>query len=249
MSNWRELYPRQVTGPDDAAAFVAAVGFCTWLPVPGLDFPNLGEKLVGLSAVLGEARESQPTPLGPVVDSHAVLNQTWFWKDDLHLERRVYYAKVIRAQPSFIAPDFLPDFIAALPADERAPQRLYLDGRLGREAALIYDYLRDYPARPTRDLRRGARLGTSNLAATVERALLDLQRRFVICKVDITGRTRGTYAYVWDLAERFWPDAFARAQSIPTEAARDRIRDRLAEVGIELTPVLENRLFLWGDRT
>ena len=57
---------------------------------------------------------------------------------------------------------------------------------------------------------RGASLSTRGMRAPTERALLELQRRFLICKVDVTGRTRGTYAYVWDLAERFWPERHLR---------------------------------------
>ena len=43
-----------------------------------------------------------------------VMEQTWLWKDDVHLEKRLYYGKIIRGQPSFIAPEFLPDFVAGL---------------------------------------------------------------------------------------------------------------------------------------
>jgi hypothetical protein len=245
MANWRSLYRQRVRGPDDAAAFVAAVGFCTWLPLVGLDFPNLAEMLGEAPAIAETDGVAQSEPLGHTVDSHAVMNETWYWKDDLHIERRIYYAKLIRAQPSFLAPDFLPDFIAALPAEERAPDRLYLDGRLSREAVLVYEYLRDHPAQPTRALRRGARLGTRNVAAATVKALLELQRRFVVCKIDVTGRTRGTYSYVWDLAERFWPEAFDEARATRPDLARDRIRERLREMGITPTPILENRLFGW----
>ncbi len=245
MANWRLLYPRRVRGPDDAAAFVAAVGFCTWLPLAGMDFPNLGEMLGEGPSIAETVGDEQPEPLRQTVDSQAVLTETWFWKDDLHVARRVYYALLIRAQPSFLAPDFLPDFIAALPAEERAPDRLYLEGRLSRDAMLVYDYLRDHPAQPTRALRRGARLGTRNVASATVKALLELQRRFVVCKVDVTGRTRGTYSYVWDLAERFWPEAFDEARGTRPNLARDRIRERLREMGITPTPILENRLFGW----
>src|ERR671923_2685949 len=94
MAGWHTLFPRPVAHQEDAAAFVAALGFCTWGAVPGLAFPNLAE-------AMGETASS-------------VLGRTWFWKDDLHLERRLYYGKIIRGQPSFIAPDYLPDFVAAL---------------------------------------------------------------------------------------------------------------------------------------
>jgi hypothetical protein len=220
---------RPVAGEEDAAAFVATLGLCTWGPVPGLAFPNLAE-------AMGESALS-------------VLGRTWFWKDDLHFERRLYYGKIIRGQPTFVAPDWLPDCIASLAGPghevERDPVRLFMDGRLSREARLIYDYLDAHPALPTRDLRRGAALRGKDLAAATERALADLQRRFLVCKVDLTGRTRGTYSYVWDVAERFWPDAFDQARRTSVMAARARILARLREFGLDPDRPLQHRLLLW----
>ncbi len=226
---WRSLPLPSIRGPEDAVAFVDALGFCAWGPVQGLDLPNLADAM-GLTAT-------------------GVLDETWFWKDDLHIARRVYYVKLVRGQPTFISPDLLPDFVAALAggshARERDVQGLYEDGRLSRQAHAIYCYLRDNPSQPTRELRRGLGLRERARSAPVERALLDLQRRFLVCKSDITGRTRGTYSYVWDLADRFWPEAFEEAARTSATAARARIRERLVAFGVEPTPALERLLFLW----
>jgi hypothetical protein len=80
-----------------------------------------------------------------------------------------------------------------------------------------------------------------------ERALVELQRRFLVCKVDLTGRTRGTYSYIWDQAERFWPEAFEIATQLEVEATRERIRERLRAAGIEPNAKLEQKLFLWRE--
>ncbi|GCE45647.1 hypothetical protein EI42_03568 [Thermosporothrix hazakensis] len=225
IADWHTLFPRPITSPDDAVALVNTLGFCTWGPISRLDFPNLADHM-------GETAWS-------------VLDRTWTWKDDLHFEQRLYYAKLIAGQPSFLSPDFLPDFIAALGEGERDPFRLYLDGRLSRQARDIYEYLSENPVQPTRDLRRGLRLNEKSMKTVTERALLELQRRFLICKVDLTGRTRGTYSYIWDLAERYWPSAFEQAKQIEPEAARERIRERLSVCGIQPDDALEQRLFLW----
>ena len=123
--------------------------------------------------------------------------------------------------------------------------RLYFDGRLSGEAKTIYDWLLDHPAQPTRELRRGTRLGDPSKKLATERALVELQRRFLVCKVDLTGCTRGTYSYVWDLAERFWPLAFVDARSTSPTAARSKIRSQLREFGLSPSPQLEQHLFLW----
>jgi hypothetical protein len=61
----------------------------------------------------------------------------------------------------------------------------------------------------------------------------------------LTGKTRGTYSYIWDLAERFWPQAFADARHTTPLAARSNIRGQLREFGLLESPQLEQRLFLW----
>jgi hypothetical protein len=93
-AGWHTLIPRPIKGPDAAVALVTTLGFCTWAPVPRMAFPNL-------AAAMGETATS-------------VLVRTWFWKDDLHFGRHLYYGKIIAGQPSFIAPGYLADFIAAL---------------------------------------------------------------------------------------------------------------------------------------
>jgi len=179
----------------------------------------------------------------------SVLERTWSWKDDLHFAQQLYYGKIIAGQPSFLAPDYLPDFIATLAGrrleHERDVTRLYFDGRLSGEAKAIYDWLFDHPAQPTRELRRGTRLGEKAKKLATERALLELQRRFLVCKVDLTGRTRGMYSYVWDLAERFWPQVFVDARHTSPVVARSNIRGQLHEFGMVPSPQLERHLFLW----
>jgi hypothetical protein len=229
MSTWRDLVSLPITSLEGAAQFVEKLGFCTWAPLPSPSFPNVADAMV----------ES----------AWSVMGVTWYWKDDVHFEKRLYYAKIIRAKPSFITPEFLPDFIAAIGGrgkeEERNPVRLYLDGRLSREAKSVYECLTDNPELPTVELRRKAGLTGAKSAESFDRAMIELQRRFVICKVGLSGRTRGTYSYIWNLAERFWPDAFDEARRTPIMAARANIRERLRAFGVEPTPTLESRLFLW----
>ncbi len=226
---WHALITGLVREPDEAIAFVHRCGFCTWGPLPRLPFPNLAE-------AMGETATS-------------VLARTWYWKDDFHFAQQLYYGKIIGGQPCFIAPDFLPDFISALAGPglekERDVNRLYFDGRLSGEAKTVYEFLRDHPAQPTRELRLGTRLGEKSKKLAIERALVELQRRFLICKVGLTGRTRGTYSYIWDLAERFWPEAFVDAGHTSSAVARSTIRGQLHTFGIVPNPQMEKQLFLW----
>jgi hypothetical protein len=185
-AGWHALIPGPITGPE-APAFVSGCGFCTWMSVPRLSFPNLAE-------AMGETATS-------------VLDRTWSWKDELHFEQQLFFGKSIAGQQSYLAPDYLPDFIAAWARPglehERDVTRLHFDGRLSGEARAIYEWLLDHPAQPTQELRRGSKLGDTSKKLVTERVLVELQRRFLVCKVDLTSRTGRAYSYIWDLAERF----------------------------------------------
>ena len=45
MGAWRDGLSLPITVVADAATFVERLGFCTWAPVRGLDFPNLAEAM------------------------------------------------------------------------------------------------------------------------------------------------------------------------------------------------------------
>jgi hypothetical protein len=76
-------------------------------------------------------------------------------------------------------------------------------------------------------------------------ALWELERRFIITKTDITGRELATYSYVWDLAERWLPDAFIEADRLKRKAATALITDRLAQLGVPLDGKLLKSVLRW----
>src|SRR5258708_12818461 len=67
--------------------------------------------------------------------------------------------------------------------------RLYFDGRLSGEAKTIYDWLLDHPAQPTRELRRGARLGDKSNKLPPDHALLHLHPPSLSSKLNLPGTT------------------------------------------------------------
>jgi hypothetical protein len=71
LQDWREQWAGAVHNPDDFVRFIDSVGCCMRLPMPRYPgFPNQQE-------AMGELDANVPDP--------------WFWKDDLHAEKRIYY--------------------------------------------------------------------------------------------------------------------------------------------------------------
>src|SRR5690349_16498124 len=110
-----------ISTPDACVDYVNRVGLCAWR---GLDrypaFPSLAEV----------------TPW----DDHEILLQTWFWKDDLHIERRLYYGQILGSGvPAFASLDFLPYLIAA--QGDNDARTLYEKGRLPDNALRVYEHI------------------------------------------------------------------------------------------------------------
>jgi hypothetical protein len=207
-----------VATPDACVAYVNRVGLCVWQPLarfPG--FPSLAD------AAPWQNRE--------------LINQTWFWKDDLHIEKRLFYGRILcGGAPAFVSLAFLPLLIAA--QGDSDPRDLYEKGRLASNAYVVYQHIERHGPTATNALPWPP--GSRHLYLAV------LQRRFLITKHGLTGRTRGTYGYIWGRCDAFFPDAFTTAARIGVDDARARIVEHLNAQGASLTPAQAAKLFDWG---
>ena len=187
-----------VSTPEECVAFVNAVGLCAW---------REGTPLPSLEAVT------------PWAGSGDVMLHTWFWKDDLHLEKRLYYGLLWGAGvPIFASLELLPTLIAA--QGDCDPRDLYEKGRLSRVALTLYEHIERQGPTPKSRLPYPA-----NTSQTPP--LVQLQQTFLLTKVGLTGRTRGTYGYLWGRCDTFYPDAFTVASTLSVARARQRLIDHL----------------------
>lgn len=192
-----------VTTPDACLAFVERVGLCAWSRAPR--FP-------ALLASLGDA-----TPWAG--DTGALMNHTWFWKDDLHIARRLFYGQILNGgKPAFVSLGLLPFLIAA--QGDIDARDLHEKGRLASNALSVYEHVERHG--PTATNRLPWPPGSRHLY------LAQLQQRFLLTKHTLTGRTRGTYGYVWGLCDLLFPDAFAHAARLVVADARARVAAHLS---------------------
>ena len=201
---WLRSLPSPVRIPEEAAAFVDQVGFCTW------------------------------TPLKRYLASEG--------KDDLHFTKRLYYAKIFTKQASFISLKLLPYFIAA---QERDVFFLYDEGQLTTATKRIYEFLRENGPTSTRNLRSGTWLSGKENKSAHERAMDDLLRRFIVCKVGLTGRTRGKYGYIWDLTDAWLPELAEKASRLERGEAKRVIWRKCEGWGLSLEPAALAYIFCW----
>jgi hypothetical protein len=75
--------------------------------------------------------------------------------------------------------------------------------------------------------------------------LQSLSALFQICKVGITGRTRGTYGYIWGLVEEWLPETLNDAARIRPDDAAAAVAQRLADWGAPQARRIFERWFGW----
>ncbi|MHB9023116.1 MAG: AlkZ-related protein [Armatimonadota bacterium] len=217
-STWCDRWQGNVRTEDDLVRFVDDIGCCTIDRLPKYpDFPSQGVAM-GRDSVLGE---------------------TWFWKDDLHTDRRLYYTRIFAGKPGYISLELLPAFIATNGA---VMDELALTGGATVLERELYRLIEEMGPIPIKSLKK--QLGEAEKRAAAQ-CLINLESRFLITKVDITGRERGTYGYVWDLTERFCPEALAASDRLGVKRARAIIRERLASFGIPADSPFYSRALGW----
>jgi hypothetical protein len=218
---WHEEWAGRVCTPEAMVRFVNAVGVCTTRPLAGFaGFP------------------CQSEALGPVPPG---ASDPWFWKDDLHVEKRIYYTRVFKGEPGFLSLEMLPAFIAT---NGMVVDELLYCGAMTPEAQQVYAAIEAQGPIPIRELKR---MLTPDAARSVDRELHALERRFIITKTAISGRTRHTYGYVWDLVERWMPEMLAAADRMGHTKARAVIRKHLAVFGISVASPFYGRVLGWQE--
>lgn len=211
------MAPITVTTPDECVQYVESVGICTWRHQPKYEW------LPSLEGV---------TPWS----GSEVTNQTWFWKDDLHIERKLFFGMLIAPDvPVFVSLPFLPYLIAA--QGDIDADTLYEKGLIASNAHHIYQHILRNGHTPTAaiPMQKGSRM----------LYFASLQQRFLLTKYDLTGRGRGTYGYRWCLCEDAFPKMFEAAERIGVAAAREIVVTHLQKYSEQATPEKIARMFRW----
>jgi hypothetical protein len=218
MPTWHQTHQHTVRTEEDLVRFVNAVGFCT---INALErYPEFPSAAVAM----GE-REA--------------LWTSWFWKDDLHIAKRLYYTRLFAGRPGFIALEWLPAFIAANGA---AADELFHIGAVPAEIETLYRLIEEHGPIAIGALKK---LLTPDARNAATKHLWELERRFLITKTGLTGRERGTYGYIWDLTERWLPDAFLEADRLRPKPAVAKITAHLEALGVPVDAKLRLRVLRW----
>lgn len=202
----------RVASPAQAIEFVNSRGFVHFWSIKSIDLPSLWVAVAG----------DRPVPNEHDDPGHI----TWRWKDDL-LDKRVwYYAKVLRRKATFISLEVAPYFYA-LSENYGSPEDDYLltyeEGHLTLAAKLVYEALLREGPLDTISLRREAHLTSRASDSEFNRALETLQADFKILPVRVAEAGAWRYAFVYDIAARYYPKLPVQARMIGEAEARRKL--------------------------
>lgn len=119
---------------------------------------------------------------------------------------------------------------------------LLFNGTLSPETQQIYCVIERHGPIATKELKRQL---TPDAKDCANRVLIDLDRQFLITKTGITGRTRGTYSYIWDLAERWMPEMLVAADRLGRNQAATMLREHLAAFGVPPDSLFYQKVLGW----
>jgi hypothetical protein len=208
------LAPRlRLRSVDQAVRFVDERGFVYFWPIKGVDLPSLWV------AVAGDR---------PVADEHDDAGHvTWGWKDSLLGARRWYYAKLLRGKATMVSLAVMPYFYALSDNFGGADDYLleYEAGRLSQESKLIFEMLKERGPLDTVALRRETRLTSREANSRFERALTELQAGLKILPIGVAKAGAWRYAFIYELADRHYPDLAEQARPITRRQAREHLAD------------------------
>jgi hypothetical protein len=226
---------KPLTSPAQALDFVNQHGFTYFWPIKGIDFPSLW------TAVAGD----RPVPNEHDDPGH----KTWGWKDDALDKRIWYYAKVLRRKATIISLDVVPYFYALTEnyGDYKEDYLIpYEDGRLPQGAKQVYEAILDNGPLHTIDLRRLARMSNAK-DSEFNKALEILQSDFKILPIGVAQAGSWNYAFIYEIAARYWPDLPEQARHVSESEAREKLLALYFQsVGAaQMRDV--NKLFRWGN--
>ena len=197
--------------------FINEVGLASLFATRGLNLPCLWVAVCG--------RRDPQFPHHSHHDPEVGL--AWNLKDRLPADGKVFYAKLIRGKPTFVAWDLFPHAYRLF-----GPQCDYLTqyrhGLLSPASKAILDALHRKRPQDTFELKLATNLARPSQRRVFDAAMAEVQQRLYVAMREVR---YDPFTYVWDRVEARYPGPVALAKQLrPHAAARHVARRYLASV-------------------
>lgn len=224
------LPPRSIATLDDCLAAVNRLGFA-WAFTPG------NALLPSLFTAMDTDREGQR------------WDWMWGWKDRMAESREAYYGKVIGAKPTLVSRQWLPVFYALTGNNGEPDDDLDHAGEtkpLSDVALKVYAHIREFGPTGTRQLQERLTDGSKEMKNALEKALERLDVAMLIVKSGTEGGN--SIANIWDLFQRFHPEAVEAGTEIATREAALQLTRQFFQLTPALAEKQVGRVFPWNEQ-
>lgn len=222
-----------VQGPTRALRFINEVGLASLFATRGLNLPSLWVAVCG--------RRDPQFPHHSHHDPEVGL--AWSLKDRLPAQGKVFYAKLIRRRPTFVAWDLFPD-VYRLFGPQGGYVRQYRSGLLSPAAKAILDALHRKRPQDTFELKLATNLARPSQRRVFDAAMAEVQERLYVAMREVR---YDPFTYVWDLVEARHPMPVALARKRRPRAAARHVAHRYLTTVIYATHA--HLVSVIGDRS
>jgi hypothetical protein len=230
---FRRLPALRVQGSVRALRFINEVGLASLFATRGLNLPCLWVAVCG--------RRDPQFPHHSHHDPEVGL--AWTLKDQLPAQGKVFYAKLIRGKPTFVAWDLFPD-VYRLFGPQRDYLRQYRDGLLSPAAKAILDALHRKRPQETFELKLATNLARPSQRPTFDAAMAEVQQRLYVAMREAR---YDPFTYLWDLVDARFPEPVATARKRRLPDAAHQLARRYLESVVYATPA--QLVSVIGDRS
>lgn len=209
---WRREDGLRIDSAEEVEAMVDDLGFCLGMTDARKNLPSV------YIAVCGRRDAHMPRN----VQKDYEASRAWVLKDEVIARGRVYYAKLLKGQSTFLSREMVPVFNAIWGISKKQEKEY-----LSADAQKVLKVLRKEWEMATADLRAATKLDRSNLTKAID----ELQRKMKVIPQEVVYVPK--FTYIWTLAEARFPEEMA--VRIPRDdAVRELARCYLNMCGMTL---------------
>lgn len=208
----RRMPSLRVQGPVRAVRFVNEVGLASLFATQGLNLPCLWVAVCG--------RRDPQFPQHSHHDPEVGL--AWNLKDQLPAEGKLFYAKLVRGKPTFVAWNLFADMYRLF-GPQRDHLAEYRDGLLSPAAKAIVEALHRKRPQETFELKLATNLARPSQRQIFDRAMAEVQQKLYVAMREAR---YDPFTYLWDLVEARFPNLVAAARDRTPEHAAKAVAER-----------------------
>lgn len=218
---FRRVPALRVGGPQRAAQFLDAAGLATLFAHRQLNLPCLWVAVCG--------RRDPVFPRHSHHDPEVVL--AWNLKDQLPQAGRVFYAKLLRGRPVFVAWHLFPA-VYRLFGPRTGHRTAFRAGLLSPAASAVLDALQRRHPQDTLSLKLATNLARPSQRRAFDAAIAELQQTLHICMAEVR---YDPFTYVWDLVRTRHAERLRGAAALGEPAAAEAVLRHYLSVVIAAT--------------